>query len=197
MAQVRSGRSVDPNFRPERKRAFAQTGSFATSSRFKRSQAIASIPSRFKSPTRAAEENRDTAMTLRRKPRAFAVRLIRRASEGPILPPAPRMMKSPSSRRITSWSRGLGVAICSSRCSTDLKLSSCTLGGNGSSLCYSLCIEIYRSLETTTLSHDFFERRWNLDFLVVWAAPSTSPPAIVASLGVFSRFGLSPFQLRP
>ena len=130
VAQVRSGRSVDPNFRPERKRTFAQAGSPATSSRFKRSQVIVSMPSRFSSSTRASDENRDTAMTLRGTPSASAARLILRASEGPIFPPAPKTMKSPFSRRTDSRSSALGAAICSSRLSTDsIKFMICTFRG--------------------------------------------------------------------
>src|SRR5216117_2263819 len=88
------------------------------------------MPSRFSSSTRASDENRDTAMTLRRTPSAFAARLILRASEGPIFPPAPKTMKSPFSRRTDSRSSALGVAICSSRLSTDsIKFMNCTFRG--------------------------------------------------------------------
>ena len=52
-----------------------------------------------------------------------AARLASRASVGPILPPTPRMMRSPASLASSAIRAGDGVVITSSRCSTSRKRS--------------------------------------------------------------------------
>lgn len=127
VAQVRSGRSVDPNFRPERNSTLGHNGSLVTSSHLKRSQAMVSIPSRLSSFTTSTEQKRDTERTLDADPDSCIARLIRLAREGPIFPPAPRMTMSPSIRRIKPTSRTFGDASrCSSSCIVSMQFMSCS-----------------------------------------------------------------------
>ena len=55
-----------------------------------------------------ADENRETATTRRHTPAASEARLAMRASEGPIFPPAPRTMMSPSRRPSVSTTPSVG-----------------------------------------------------------------------------------------
>ena len=79
---------------------------------------IAAIRSQ-RSRRASAEVKRDTAITRRGFAASSEARFAIRESDGPILPPAPRTMMSPSIPRIVSTRRGLGVLSRSSSCSTE------------------------------------------------------------------------------
>src|SRR5260221_9768805 len=124
-AQVRSGRSVDPNLRPARKRTLPARGNRATCCGSRRSEARAASRSWGSAATRSRAEKRGAARTRYRAPAAAPARRTRRASEGPIFPPAPRTRTSSVRVRAKATSAGEGRARSSSRWA-----SSSTVGGS-------------------------------------------------------------------
>ena len=93
IAQVRSSWPDEPNLRPAMNTTLASFGSASICLRSSRSAAMHSMPQAVSSSRRPGSLKRATPTT--RLP--GAARLASRASVGPILPPTPRMMRSPGS----------------------------------------------------------------------------------------------------
>ena len=93
IAQVRSSWPEEPNLRPAMNTTLASFGSASTCSRSSRSAAMHSMPPAASCSRRPGSLKRATPIT--RLP--GAARLASRARVGPILPPTPRMMRSPAS----------------------------------------------------------------------------------------------------
>ena len=119
IAQVRSSWPEEPNLRPAMNTTLASFGSASTCRRSRRSAAMHSMPPAASCSRRPGSLKRATPTT--RLP--GAARLASRAKVGPILPPTPRMMRSPASCPSSAAKAADGVVITSSRCSTSRKRS--------------------------------------------------------------------------
>ena len=75
---------------------------------------MVSTPCAASSAGRVGLLKRATAMMRRRVPRRSAARRAKRANDGPILPPTPKIKSSPSSAAIASASASVGLESCSS-----------------------------------------------------------------------------------
>ncbi|MDT4809012.1 hypothetical protein FQZ97_418840 [compost metagenome] len=106
MAQVSGLSASAPNLRPAMKTTLAHGGSAAMAARSSRSQAMVSMPCASSASRTPASLKRATAIT-RRPGMAF---FARRASVGPILPPTPRIIRSPSRRAMSRTRSREGVA---------------------------------------------------------------------------------------
>ena len=95
IAQVRSSWPEEPNLRPAMKMTFGSFGSASTCLRSSRSASMHSMPCAVSASRRPVSLKRATPTTRL----SGAARFASRASVGPILPPTPRMMMSPSSLR--------------------------------------------------------------------------------------------------
>ena len=118
LAQVRSDRSPVPNLRPAMNRTLSQVGNCSTCWRSRKSQDSVSTPCFSRSSRAAFSENRETAITRCPTPAASKARRARNAKDGPILPPAPRTIMPPLSRRAHSMSAAFGLDSNSSNCSS-------------------------------------------------------------------------------
>src|SRR5436190_6959326 len=98
---------------------FGNFGSASIWARSSKSAAMHSIPAAVSCSRRPFSLKRATP-TMRL---LGAARLASRARLGPIFPPTPRMMRSPSSLRSSSATSAPGVVMTSSRCSTSRKRS--------------------------------------------------------------------------
>ena len=128
IAQVKASCPDAPNLRPAMKTTFGNFGSASICLRSSRSAAMHSMPCAVSGSRRPFSLKRATPTT--RLP--GAARLASRASVGPILPPTPRMMRSPSILPSSATSSGDGAVITSSRCSTSRKRSGRSIGHCGS-----------------------------------------------------------------
>ena len=127
IAQVIAGASAVPNFWPAMKITFGASGRRATASGSSRSQRIVSTPASFSARSAAADDQRETAITRRESLRA---RAAMRASVGPILPPAPRMMMSPGHDSSAAVVSGRGVERRSSSSCSVILMSNLRSSGN-------------------------------------------------------------------
>ena len=93
IAQVRSSCPDAPNLRPAMNTTFGDFGSASICRRSSRSAAMDSTPAAASASRRPGSLKRATPITRL----SGAARLASRASVGPILPPTPRMMRSPAS----------------------------------------------------------------------------------------------------
>src|SRR5882762_2252050 len=84
VAQVRSGRSDEPNFRPARNNTLAQSGRELTAPGFIKSHQSVRTPAASRSSRTGSELNRDTAKTSRKTPASTVARRVSFAREGPI-----------------------------------------------------------------------------------------------------------------
>ena len=119
IAQVRSSWSEEPNLRPAMNTTFGDFGSASICRRSSRSAAMHSMPAAVSASRKPGSLKRATPITRF----CGAARLASRASVGPILPPTPRIMRSPVSAPNSAVSAGDGVVITSSRCATSRKRS--------------------------------------------------------------------------
>ena len=103
-----------PNLRPAIKMTLGTRGRAAICASSVRSQEMVSTCSRSSSDTTKGSVKRETAYTLRETPLFVQARRSMTDSVGPTLPPAPRIMISPSSVFKSSMSASLGVESSSS-----------------------------------------------------------------------------------
>ena len=127
IAQVRSSWPEEPNLRPAMNTTLASFGSASTCLRSSRSAAMHSMPKAVRCSRKPGSLKRATPTT--RLP--GAARLASRASVGPILPPTPRMMRSPGTCSNSAVRAADGSVITSSRCSTSRKRSGSAVEGAG------------------------------------------------------------------
>ncbi len=127
IAQVRSSCPDDPNLRPAMNTTFGAFGSASICLRSSRSAAMHSMPAAVSVSRKPGSLKRATPITRL----LGAARLASRASVGPILPPTPRMMRSPASAPNSAVSAADGVVITSSRCATSRKRSGSAVGRFG------------------------------------------------------------------
>ena len=106
MAQVSGLLASAPNLRPAMNTTLAHCGRAAIASRSSRSQAMVSMPCACRPSRTPGSLKRATAIT--RRP-GMALRASR-ASVGPILPPTPRISRSPSMRARSRIRSREGVA---------------------------------------------------------------------------------------
>src|SRR5918992_6377675 len=117
IAQVKEGSPAAPNLWPAMNTTFFARGRRSSAARSRRSQARHSIPWLSSFCLRPFTEKRATPMTRL----AGAARFAMRASVGPILPPTPSTMISPSARARSASSSGVGRVMNSSSAATSAK----------------------------------------------------------------------------
>src|SRR5919108_2441357 len=117
IAQVNEGSPAAPNLCPAMKTTFFARGRCSSALRSSRSQATHSTPQESSFARRPGSLNLATPMT--RLP--GAARFAMRASVGPILPPTPSTMMSPSARARSAWSSLVGRDMNSSSSATSAK----------------------------------------------------------------------------
>src|SRR5262245_40387631 len=118
IAQVRASCPVAPNFMPSMATTFSASGRRSSWPGSSRPRPTGSTPWARRRSASPGLEKRATPKTRRRAPVASNARRVMRASVGPILPPTPRMARSPGSRVSASMAPGDGSLSSSSRCST-------------------------------------------------------------------------------
>src|SRR5438034_634083 len=131
IAQVSDGLPAAPNLWPAMKTTCLTRGSSSSISRSSRSQATHSTPHEVSRSRKPGSEKRATPIT------RLPARRASRASVGPILPPTPSTMMSPSTRARSRVSSALGRVMNSSSASTLAKragrsrIASIIIAGDG------------------------------------------------------------------
>ncbi|WP_353719467.1 hypothetical protein [Dyadobacter sp. 676] len=115
IAQVYGSLPEVPNFCPARYSTFSTSGRFCSCMSSRMLATIVSIPSAFNSSASPSSVKRDTAITRLLSPASPTARMASLAILGPIFPPAPRIIMSPSMLFMSPISASDGLSHCSSK----------------------------------------------------------------------------------